>query len=75
MCETDNVITATELKNNLGKYIDYAIDNHHVNITKNGKAAVRLSPYITKMDQYWMIKVYYAPFAVTLIELKDIFES
>lgn len=56
MNTTNNVITATEFKNNLGKYIDYAIENHQVIVTKNGKAAVRLSPYITEMDQYWIIK-------------------
>jgi len=51
-----NVITATELKNNLGKYIDYAIESHQVLVTKNGKAAVRIAPYITEMDQYWTVK-------------------
>ncbi len=56
MNEIKNVITATELKSNLGKYIDYAIENHQVIVTKNGKAAVRLAPYITEMDQYWMVK-------------------
>ncbi len=56
MDEMNNVITATEFKNNLGKYIEYAIDNHQVIITKNGQAAVKLLPYITEMDQYWTIK-------------------
>ncbi len=57
MYETiDSMITATELKNNLGKYIDYVTDNHQVVISKNGKAAVRLSPYITEMDQYFMVQ-------------------
>ncbi|MGV8146914.1 MAG: type II toxin-antitoxin system Phd/YefM family antitoxin, partial [Alkaliphilus sp.] len=29
-------ITATEFKTNLGKYLDYVIDDHEVVITKNG---------------------------------------
>lgn len=52
----DGTITATELKNNLGKYIDYVVDNHQIVITKNGKPAVRLSPYVTEMDEYWTLK-------------------
>lgn len=49
-------ITATELKENLGKYLDYAIDNHEIVITKNGKKAARLSPYITDIERYLTVK-------------------
>jgi len=49
-------ITATELKENLGKYLDYAIANHEIVITKNGKKAARLSPYITDIERYLMMK-------------------
>jgi prevent-host-death family protein len=49
-------ITATEFKTNLGKYLDYVIDNHEVVITKNGKKAVRLSPYITDIERYLTVK-------------------
>lgn len=49
-------ITATQLKNNLGHYLDYVMDNHDVIITKNGKKAARLSPYITDYDRYSMLK-------------------
>jgi prevent-host-death family protein len=49
-------ITATELKANLGKYLDYAIANHEIVITKNGKKAARLSPYITDIERYLMVK-------------------
>ena len=49
-------ITATELKTNLGRYLDYAIDNHEIVITKNGKKAVRLSPYITDIERYLAVK-------------------
>lgn len=51
-----NTITATELKMNLGKYLDYVIDNHEVVITKNGKKAARLTPYITDIERYLTVK-------------------
>lgn len=49
-------ITATELKMNLGKYLDYVINDNEVVITKNGKKAVRLTPYITDIERYFTIK-------------------
>lgn len=49
-------ITATELKANLGKYLDYVIANHEIAITKNGKKAARLSPYITDIERYMTVK-------------------
>lgn len=49
-------ITATELKSNLGMYLDYVIDDNEVVITKNGKKAVRLTPYITDVDRYFAVK-------------------
>jgi prevent-host-death family protein len=52
----ENVITATELKKNLGKYLDYVTDNNEVVITKNGHKIIRMSPYITDIDRYMMIK-------------------
>ena len=53
---TPTVITATELKKNLGKYLDIACDNNEVIITKNGKKAIRLSPYITEIEKYFTIQ-------------------
>ena len=53
--EVNNTITATELKSNLGMYLDYVIDNNEVVITKNGKKAVRLAPYITDVDRYFLV--------------------
>lgn len=50
------VITATELKSNLGKYLDYVNDDHEVVITKNGKKAIRLTPYITDIERYFTVK-------------------
>ena len=44
------VITATELKNNLGKYLDYAAEDHEVIISKNGKNAVRLTSYAEEIE-------------------------
>lgn len=42
MNEGKTTITATELKNNLGLYLDSAISGQEVIITKNGKNAARL---------------------------------
>lgn len=51
-----NVITATELKKNLGKYLDYVNNDNEVIITKNGKKAIRLAPYITEIERYFTMK-------------------
>lgn len=56
MKDTTKVITATEFKTNLGKYIDYVIEDNEVIITKNGKKAVRLTPYITEIERYFTVK-------------------
>ena len=40
-------ITATELKKNLGKYLDYVSDDNEVVITKNGEKTVRMTPYLS----------------------------
>ena len=43
-------ITATELKKNLGKYLDMAIEEDGI-ITKNGHAIAKLSnPFMDKME-------------------------
>ncbi len=49
-------ITATELKSNLGKYIDYVMEDHEVIITKNGSKAIRMTPYITEIERYFAVK-------------------
>ena len=37
-------VTATELKVNLGRFIDYVVDNNEeITVTKNGKSVVTLS--------------------------------
>lgn len=47
------VITATELKLNLGKYLDMAADKKDVVITKNNIKIARLTPYITDIETYF----------------------
>jgi len=56
MNDTTKVVTATEFKTNLGKYIDYVTENHEVVVTKNGKKSVRLTPYITEIERYFIVK-------------------
>jgi prevent-host-death family protein len=56
MSDTTKVITATEFKTNLGLYLDYVMADHEVVITKNGKKAVRLTPYITEIERYFTVK-------------------
>lgn len=51
-----NRITATELKQNMGKYLDYVSSNHELVITKNGQATVRMSPYINDIMHYMMVR-------------------
>lgn len=50
------IITATELKNNLGKYLDYVMEENEVIVTKNGRKAVRMTPYINDYDRYFVLK-------------------
>ncbi|NSW89666.1 MAG: type II toxin-antitoxin system Phd/YefM family antitoxin [Firmicutes bacterium] len=54
--ENKVVITATELKSNLGKYLDYVCDDNEVVITKNGKKVVRMTPYITDIERYFTVR-------------------
>lgn len=54
--EKPPVITATELKSNLGKYLNYVYNDNEVIITKNGKKAIRLTPYITDIERYFTVK-------------------
>jgi len=73
-------ITATEFKNNLGKYLDYVMENNEVVITKNGAKSVRLSPYITDYDRYFAIKekavdYHYGGKKVSYEEFMEIYEN
>ncbi len=49
-------ITATELKKNLGKYLDYVTQQNDVVITKNGHKITRLTPYVTDIEQYFVVR-------------------
>jgi prevent-host-death family protein len=50
------VITATELKQNLRKYLDFVEQLHDVVITKNGNKIARITPYVTDIEQYFIIR-------------------
>lgn len=50
------VITATELKQNLGKYLDFVEEQNDVVITKNGIKSARLTPYVTDIEQYFAVR-------------------
>jgi len=50
------VITATELKQNLGKYLDFVEEQNDVVITKNGLKIARLTPYVTDIEQYFTVR-------------------
>ena len=50
------IITATELKLNLGKYLDMAVDKNDVVITKNNKKIARLTPYVTELEAYFTVR-------------------
>ncbi|NMB98358.1 MAG: type II toxin-antitoxin system prevent-host-death family antitoxin [Clostridiaceae bacterium] len=50
------VISATELKLNLGKYLDMTMDKKEVVITKNKKKIARLTPYVTDIEAYFAVR-------------------
>lgn len=50
------VISATELKKNLGKYLDFVEELNDVVITKNGSKIARLTPYVTDIEQYFTVR-------------------
>jgi prevent-host-death family protein len=49
-------VTATELKQNFGKYLDYVEEQNDVVITKNGNKVARLTPYVSDIEQYFLVK-------------------
>lgn len=56
-CERIKTITAAELKNNLGKYLDYVGENNEVIVTKNGENFVRMIRYQTDYTQYYSMQI------------------
>ena len=85
MSETDRsgkTITATDLKKNLGKYLDYVSANNEVVITKNGEKAVRMTPYLSDYARYNLMKLkeqaldyQYAGQKVSYEQFMDIYEN
>ncbi|MEL7658730.1 MAG: type II toxin-antitoxin system Phd/YefM family antitoxin [Bacillota bacterium] len=80
--EYSKTITATELKKNLGKYLDYVNENNEVVITKNGEKAVRMTPYLSDYDRYYLMQVkeqaldyQYGGKKVSYEEFMDIYEK
>ncbi len=50
-------VTATELKQNFGKYMSYVVKQQDdVVVTKNGAKAARLTPYVTDIEQYFTVR-------------------
>jgi len=50
------VVTATEVKQNFGKYLDYVEkENDDIVITKNAKKIARLTPYVTDIERYFTV--------------------
>ena len=52
----ETVVTATEFKQNFGKYLNHAEEQNDVVITKNGKKVARLTPYVTDIEQYLTLR-------------------
>jgi prevent-host-death family protein len=50
------IISATKLKQNLGKYLDYVEQQNDVVISKNGNKIARLTPYVTDIERYFTVK-------------------
>lgn len=48
--------TATEVKNNFGKYLNAVMNDEDVVITKNGKKVARLTPYVTDVERYFTVR-------------------
>lgn len=80
MVDLTKIITATEFKTNLGKYLDYVIDDHDVVITKNGNKAVRITPYVNEIERYYTVREHaldyqYGGKKVSYEEFMEIYEK
>ncbi len=51
-----SVVTATELKQNFGKYLAFVEEFNEVVITRNGNKVARLTPYVTDFEQYLAVR-------------------
>jgi prevent-host-death family protein len=73
-------VTATDFKQNLGKYMDFVEEQNDVVITKNGKKVARLTPYVTDIEQYFLVReraldYQYGGKKVTYKEYMEIYEK
>jgi len=50
------LVTATEIKNNFGQYLNMVMEDNDVVISKNGKKVARLTPYVTDIERYFTIR-------------------
>lgn len=50
------VVTATEVKQNFGRYLEFVEEQNEVVITKNGRKVARLTPYVTDIEQYFTLR-------------------
>jgi len=74
------VVTATELKQNFGKYMDCVEQQNDVVITKNGTKIARLTPYVTDIEQYFAVRekaldYQYGGKKVSYAEFMEIYEK
>ena len=74
------VVTATDLKQNFGKHLDYVEKQNDVVITKNGRKVARLTPYVTDIEQYFTIRekaldYQYGGKKVSYAEFMEIYEK
>lgn len=80
MGKNNYIITATELKGNLGKYLDLASDNNKVVITKNGRKIIQLTPYTEDAGDCYTLKekaldFQYGGKKVSYSEFMEIYEN
>ncbi len=67
----DDMITATELKLNLGKYLDAAVSKKETVISKNGKAIARLVPYLQDFTGYLAAREEAAAYHLTKVSYEE----
>lgn len=72
--ENDLVITATEFKTNLGKYLDAVDEKKETVITKNGNKIARLVPYIQDFTGYLSLKEEASKYQTTTVSYEEFLE-
>jgi len=72
--ESGAVITATEFKTNLGKYLDAIDEKKETVITKNGSKIARLVPYIHDYTGYLSVKEEASKYQATRVSYEEFLE-